>query len=173
MTTHARRPPGRTPLKEVLLTTAAALAGLLSLAAVAALTGLGLFALPFVASAVLVATAPGVAFARPRSVLLGHLSASALALAVTSVTGPSVWTAAVAAALSTAPMLLLRAAHPPAAATAALIGLTAPSPLYLVTPVLAACVVVIAGGALLGRFLPGRPPAAGFAPRSRGQTPSP
>ncbi|TMR94967.1 HPP family protein [Nonomuraea basaltis] len=158
MTTHVRRRAAapRTPLKEVLLATVAALAGLLSLAAVAGLTGLALFALPFVASAGLVALAPGAPFAQPRSILLGHISATAVALALTSMTGPSVWAAAVAAALSTAPMLLLRAPHPPAAATAAVIGLTAPPPLYLVTPVLVASVVVIAGGVLLGRLLPSR-----------------
>ncbi|MDA0636797.1 HPP family protein [Nonomuraea sp. MCN248] len=53
-------------------------------------------------------------------------------------------------------MLLLRAPHPPAAATAALIGLTAPDPVYLLNPVLTASALVIAGGVALGRVLPGR-----------------
>jgi CBS-domain-containing membrane protein len=54
-----------------------------------------------------------------------------------------------------APMLLLRVSHPPAGATAALIGLTAPEPLYLLNPVLLASAVVIGVGVVLGRVLPG------------------
>ncbi|MGW2155449.1 HPP family protein [Nonomuraea sp. NPDC001699] len=145
------RPPGRV----VALATVAALAGLSLLALVTTLTGLELFALPFAASAMIVALAPAAPFAQPRSILLGHLSASALALALTALTGPSVWAAVAAAALSTAPMMLLRAPHPPAGATAALIGLTAPDPVYLLDPVLVAGIVVIAGGVALGRALPG------------------
>ncbi|WP_157253869.1 HPP family protein [Nonomuraea typhae] len=143
------------PLKNVVTATTAALAGLLLLAGITTATGLALFALPFAASAGIVALAPGVPFAQPRSIVLGHLTATALALVIVAVAGPSVWAAAVAAALSTAPMMLLRAPHPPAAATAALVGLTAPEPLYLLNPVLLASVVVIAGGVVLGKVLPG------------------
>lgn len=143
------------PLKNVVSATLAALAGLLLLAAATSVTGLALFALPFAATAGLVALAPSAVFAQPRSIVLGHAGSTVLALALTAVTGPSIWTAAVVAALSTAPMMLLRAPHPPAGATAALIGLTAPDPLYLLTPVVTASAVVIAGGVLLGRLLPG------------------
>ncbi|MEU8321353.1 HPP family protein [Nonomuraea sp. NPDC048881] len=147
--------PARPSGRAVALATAAALAGLSLLALLAGLTGMELFALPFAATAGIVALAPAAPFAQPRSILLGHLSATALALALTALTGPSVWTAVAAAALSTAPMLLLRAPHPPAGATAALIGLTAPDPVYLLDPVLVASVVVIAAGVALGRALPG------------------
>ncbi|MFI6787736.1 HPP family protein [Nonomuraea sp. NPDC050383] len=146
--------PARVPVRTVVTATGAALAALLVLAGVARVSGLALFALPFVASAAIVALAPAAPFAQPRSVVLGHAGATVVALAVTAVGGPSIWTAAVAAALTTAPMLLLRAPHPPAAATAALIGLTAPAPWYLLTPVAVASAVVIASGVLLGRLLP-------------------
>lgn len=146
--------PARPSARVVLVTTGAALAGLLLLAVVTSLSGLALFALPFAATAGIVAIAPAAPFAQPRSILLGHLSAAALALLVTLLLGPSLWTAVIAAALSTAPMLLLRAPHPPAGATAALIGLTSPDPTYLLSPVLVASVVVIAGGVLLGKILP-------------------
>ncbi|MGW4469983.1 HPP family protein [Nonomuraea sp. NPDC004354] len=142
-------------LKSVLTATLAALAGLLLLAAVTSFTGLALFALPFAATAGIVALAPSAPFAQPRSIVLGHVSATVVALALTALAGPSVWTAAVAAALSTAPMMLLRAPHPPAGATAALVGLTAPAPLFLLSPVVTASAVVIAGGVVLGRILPG------------------
>ncbi|GAA2297112.1 hypothetical protein GCM10010149_52020 [Nonomuraea roseoviolacea subsp. roseoviolacea] len=147
--------PARAPLPNVVKATGAALAALLVLAGVTGLSGLALFALPFVASAAIVALVPAAPFAQPRSIVLGHVSATVVALAVTAVAGPSIWAAAVAAALTTAPMLLLRAPHPPAAATAALIGLTAPAPWYLLTPVVTASAIVIASGVLLGRLLPG------------------
>ncbi|NUW32702.1 HPP family protein [Nonomuraea sp. SMC257] len=147
--------PARAPLSNVVKATGAALAALLVLAGVTSLSGLALFALPFVASAAIVALVPAAPFAQPRSIVLGHVAATVVALAVTGVAGPSIWAAAVAAALTTAPMMLLRAPHPPAAATAALIGLTAPAPWYLLTPVAAAGAIVIASGVLLGRLLPG------------------
>lgn len=136
--------------------TAAALAGLLVLAAITASTELDLFALPFAASAAIVALAPGAPFAQPRSILVGQGTASLLAMAITAVTGPSVWVAAVAAGLATVPMLLLKAPHPPAAATAALIGLTDPDPVYLLNPVLTASIVVVLTGVALGKALKGR-----------------
>ncbi|MFD1930469.1 HPP family protein [Nonomuraea mangrovi] len=165
MTTSTGRPvtptaqpvtsPARPSARAVLVTTTATLAGLLLLAIVTSATHLPIFALPFAASAAIVAVAPAAPFAQPRSILLGHLSATALALVITALAGPSIWAAAVAAGLATAPMLVLRAPHPPATATAALIGLTDPGPIFLLNPVLAASVVVVLGGIVLGRALPG------------------
>jgi len=143
-------------LVPVVLATAAATAALLALAAVATLTRLPLFALPFAASAAIVALAPASPFAQPRSIVVGHVLGAGVALAAAALLGPSVWTAALAAGLTTAPMLLLKVAHPPATATAALVGLTAPEPMFLISPVLAASVVVVASGLVLGRALPGR-----------------
>ncbi|MEV0586649.1 HPP family protein [Nonomuraea sp. NPDC050310] len=135
--------------RAALLITGVALAQLLLLAAITATTGLHLFALPFAASAAIVALAPAAPFAQPKGILVGHLTATVLALAVTAAAGPSVWAAAVAAGLSLAPMVLLKAPHPPAVATAALVGLTAPEPLFLLNPVLAGSLVVIAAGWVL------------------------
>ncbi|MDI2129888.1 HPP family protein [Yinghuangia seranimata] len=148
--------PTRPTLTAVLITTGATVAALLLLALAASASHLRLFALPFAASAAIVAVAPAVPFAQPRSIVLGHLSAALVALAATAVAGPSLWTAAVAAGLATAPMLLLRAPHPPATATAALIGLSAPNISYLLNPILPASLIVIGAGLLLGRVLPGR-----------------
>ncbi|WP_158297201.1 HPP family protein [Zhihengliuella sp. ISTPL4] len=141
---------------EALLTTAATTASLLVLAGVATLTGLPLFALPFAASAAIVALAPASPLAQPRNVVLGHVVGAAVALGAATILGPSVWTAAIAAGLSTAPMLLLKVPHPPATATVALVGLTAPDPLFLVSPVLVAAAVVVATGIVLGRLIPAR-----------------
>ncbi|MDI2128492.1 HPP family protein [Yinghuangia seranimata] len=148
-------PPSKRPAVTVVLaSTGATVAALLLLAAVSSATHLHLFALPFAASAAIVAFAPHVPFAQPRAIVGGHVSASLVALLVTWIAGPSVWTAAVAAGLATAPMLLLRAPHPPATATAALIGLSHPHVSYLLNPVLPAALLVIAGGFVLGRILP-------------------
>ena len=147
--------PPRPPLRQVAVRTAAALIGLLLLAGAAGLSGLALFALPFAATAGIIAVAPASPFAQPRSVLAGHLSAAVVGLTVTALLGASLWSSAIAAGLSTVPMLLLRAPHPPAGATAAFIGLTAPGWLFLLDPVLIASVLVIAGGYAVGRLLPG------------------
>ncbi|MEV0644173.1 HPP family protein [Phytomonospora sp. NPDC050363] len=154
MTAPVTAPP-RPPLSHVAARTAAALAGLLLLAATAGLTGLALFALPFAATVGIIAVAPSAPFAQPRSILLGHLSGAATGLTAATILGRSPWTAAIAAAVSTAPMLLLRAPHPPAGATAALVGLTAPGWIFLLDPVLPASIVAVLGGVAVGRVLRG------------------
>ncbi|WP_153541070.1 HPP family protein [Actinomadura macrotermitis] len=148
--------PPRPAAHAVLFTTLGTLGGLLLLAAITTVTGLPMFVLPFVASLAIISVAPAVPFSQPRSVLLGHLSAALPAFAVVAALGPSVWSAVLAAGLATAPMMLLRAPHPPANATAALIGLTGPAPLFLADALLPAVLVVIAAGLLMGRALPGR-----------------
>lgn len=147
--------PPRPSAADLAATTVAALIALTLLAAASA-AGWGLFVLPFAASAAVVAMAPATPLAQPRSIVAGHLSAAVVALALTAVTGPSVWAGAIAAGLAVAPVLHLRAPHPPAVATAALVGLTGPDPLFLLIPVLAASAVVIAVGVLAGLALPGR-----------------
>jgi CBS-domain-containing membrane protein len=64
------------------------------------------------------------------------------------------YAATAAVAVSIAIMLLLRAPHAPAAAAAALIGLTDPGVGYLLDPLMPALVLVIATPLLAGRFLP-------------------
>ncbi|HEY1176413.1 MAG TPA: HPP family protein [Phytomonospora sp.] len=147
--------PPRPPLTHIAARTGAALAGLLFLAGAASLTGHPLFALPFAATVGIIAVAPTAPFAQPRSILLGHLGGAATGLAATALLGRSAWTAAIAAALSTVPMLLMRAPHPPAGATAALVGLTAPGWLFLLDPVVPASLVAIAGGVIVGKVLRG------------------
>jgi CBS-domain-containing membrane protein len=132
-----------------------ALTGLLALAALQELSTLGVFALPFAASVALVALAPSVSLAQPRALLLGHLSAALIALAGTALAGPSTWTASATTATAITCMIVLRAPHPPAAATAALIGLTGPDPWFLL-PVLLASLLVIAVAALVGQAFPTR-----------------
>ncbi|MFG2058621.1 HPP family protein [Micromonospora sp. NPDC048930] len=135
-------------------------AGALLLAAMALLagaertTGRDVFALPFVASAAVLAMAPRAPLARPAAVLRSYPVCAAVAVAVTAVTGPSAWAATASAVLSVVLMLLLRAPHAPAAVGAALIGLTAPGPGYLLDTVLPAVAVVLGAALIGGRLLP-------------------
>lgn len=155
MTTTSAIAAPRPPMTHVALRTISALIGLLLLAAVTQASGLWLFALPFAATAGIIAVAPTAPFAQPRSIVLGQLSGALTGFATTAVLGPSIWTAAIAAALSTAPMLILRAPHPPAGATAAFVGLTAPGWFFLVNPVLIASVLLVLVGWVIGKLLPG------------------
>jgi CBS-domain-containing membrane protein len=131
-----------------------ALATMLLLATTDRLFGFGVFAIPFIATAAVVAMAPAAPLARPKAIVLSYPAATILALVITHFLGPSMYTATAAVAVSIAIMLLLRAPHAPAAAAAALIGLTDPGVGYLLEPLVPALVVVIATPLLGGRFLP-------------------
>lgn len=139
---------------KVLVPTIAGLVGLLALAALQSATGAAVFALPWVAAMGIIAIAPQAPFVQPRAMLLGQLSAGVVGLAAVAVLGPSIWTAAIAAGLATAPMMLLKAPHPPATATAALIGATGPSVWFLLDPILLASAATVLVGWALGRVLP-------------------
>ncbi|MGW5671538.1 HPP family protein, partial [Micromonospora sp. NPDC003776] len=130
------------------------LATMALLAAAERLTGRDVFALPFVASAAVLAMAPRAPLARPAALLLSYPTCTVLAVAVTTVIGSSAWAATAAAVPSVVLMLLLRAPHAPAAVAAALIGLTGPGPAYLLDTVLPAVAVVLAAALIGGRLLP-------------------
>jgi len=131
-----------------------ALGTVLLLAATERLFGLGVFAIPFIATAAVVAMAPAAPLARPKAIVLSYPAATISALVITLPFGPSMYTATAAVAVSIAIMMLLRAPHAPAAAAAALIGLTDPGVGYLLEPLMPALVVVIAAPLLGGRLLP-------------------
>ncbi|MEU9738925.1 HPP family protein [Micromonospora chersina] len=118
------------------------------------LTGLDVFALPFVASAAVLAMAPRAPLARPTAVLISYASCAPIAVAITAAAGPSVWTATAAAVSSVVAMLLLGAPHPPAAVCAAFIGLTGASPGYPLHTVLPAVAIVLGAALVSARLLP-------------------
>lgn len=118
------------------------------------LTGLDVFALPFVATAAVLAMAPRAPLARPAAVLISYASCAPIAVAITAAAGPSVWTATAAAVSSVVAMLLLEAPHAPAAVCAAFIGLTGTSPGYPLHTVLPAVSIVLGAALVSGRLLP-------------------
>lgn len=144
----------RTAMIHAVAAGSVALATLLLLATTERLFGLGVFAIPFIATTAVVAMAPSAPLARPKAIVISYPAASVGALLITFAAGPSMYTATAAVAVSIAVMLLLRAPHAPAAAAAARIGLTDPGVGYLVEPLLPALVVVIITPLLGGRFLP-------------------
>ncbi|WP_168788579.1 HPP family protein [Paraburkholderia aromaticivorans] len=108
------------------------------LGAIGKLTGLPLLIAPFGASSVLLFAAPDSAFARPRNLMLGHLIASAIGLAVFWGAGAGIWQAAVAVGAAIAAMQLTRTVHPPAGADPLVIMLAGGmSPRFLLLPILA------------------------------------
>lgn len=101
-------------------------------------TGMSLLIAPFGASSVLLFGAPDSAFAQPKNLVLGHLIASAVGLAVLGVGGVGIWQMAVAVGLAIAAMQLTRTVHPPAGADPLVIMLAGGASIqFLLVPVLA------------------------------------
>ncbi|MEU4420316.1 hypothetical protein AB0F81_06790 [Actinoplanes sp. NPDC024001] len=73
------------------------------LAAMEALTHQDVFALPFLATAAVVAMAPRAPLARPAAILIGYAASALIAVGVTAAAGPSMWAATVSAVQSTSP----------------------------------------------------------------------
>jgi CBS-domain-containing membrane protein len=79
---------------------------------------------PFGASAVLLYGAPSAPFSQPRSLLGGHIISALVGVIVSNIFGTGYVAVAFGVALAIVCMLLARAVHPPAGATA-LLGVTA------------------------------------------------
>jgi CBS-domain-containing membrane protein len=128
--------------------------------------GLSTFAIPFAATATILATAPDGPAARPRAVLLGYVVALVPALGAVALVGASITVAVVATGLAILTMSVARAVHPPAAAAATMVGMHGTGWSFLLDgalPAMAVLVALGAAGSLLGRSRtdllrpPGRP----------------
>jgi CBS-domain-containing membrane protein len=105
----------------------------------------GLFLLGSVgASALLIFVLPEAPLSQPRSVVLGHLSASAIALGCLALFGTPWWGVGVATGLSIGFMMLTRTLHPPAGSNAMIVFLTKPAWSVLLLSTLASTVALIA-----------------------------
>lgn len=131
--------------------------------------GLSTFAIPFAATATILATAPDAPASRPRVVLVGYAVALVPALGAVSVLGASTTVAVVATGLAILLMRLADALHPPAAAAATMVALHGTGWPFLLDGALPAMAVVVglgAAGGLLRRSRvgvlrpPGRPEVA-------------
>jgi CBS-domain-containing membrane protein len=100
----------------------------------------------------LIASASALPLAQPRNVIAGQLVSALVGFAVLAVGGPGIWTAATAGGLALGAMLLLRVAHSPAAATAVIVGATAPPAARFLELLAAATVILVAFGVLGARI---------------------
>ncbi|MFF6773499.1 HPP family protein [Streptomyces sp. NPDC012637] len=132
--------------KPALLGTLATVASLVVLVALGEATGHLLMIAPLAATAMIICSTPALPPAQPRGVVLGQLGSGALGLVAVALFGRSLWAAAVAAGLSVGLMLLLRAVHAPAAATAVLAVLQDPRPVsFLVLLAVGSVLLVLLG----------------------------
>ncbi|MFE6225099.1 MULTISPECIES: HPP family protein [unclassified Streptomyces] len=144
-------PPPRPRPAVVLLATAVSTAALLLLVALGTVLHHPLLIPPLAASMALVAASPDLPLSQPRSVVGGQLLSALAGFAVLAVAGPGLWSAAVAGGLALGVMMLARAPHSPAAATAVIVALGAP-PFWTFTGLLlASCVLLVAVGLLAAR----------------------
>ncbi|MEU9294890.1 HPP family protein [Streptomyces sp. NPDC048266] len=119
---------------------------LVILVALGEATGQLLMIAPLAATAMIICSTPLLPPAQPRGVMLGQVGSGVLGLAAVALFGRSLWVAAVAAGLSVGLMLLLRAVHAPAAATAVLAVLQDPAPLrFLVLLAVGSALLVLVG----------------------------
>jgi CBS-domain-containing membrane protein len=98
---------------------------------------------PFVTSIVLVLTLPHSEASRPYCVVVGHMCSSLAGLAALLLLGQGTSASAVGVGLAGFLMLALRAPHPPAGIDAFLIALNGLSLRWILSPVLAGCILLV------------------------------
>ncbi|MFI6339429.1 HPP family protein [Streptomyces sp. NPDC050535] len=116
--------------------------GLTVLVAVGALTQQTALVPPLAATMAIVTATPHSPLAQPRHVIGGHMLACLVCFAVLALGWHGPWAAAVACGIACGLVLALKAAHPPAMATAVMIMLAHPPATHFV-PLLAAGAVLL------------------------------
>ncbi|MFE5766711.1 HPP family protein, partial [Streptomyces sp. NPDC056492] len=139
----AGRAPARPTTAAAFHSTSAVTAVLLGLVGIGALLHEPVLIPPLAASAALVHSAPALPLAQPRSVVVGHLLATAVGYLALTVAGSSAWVAAVAAGVTLALLMAARTPHSPACATAVVIVLQSPAPARFVPLLFGATVLLV------------------------------
>ncbi|MFD3456132.1 HPP family protein [Streptomyces sp. NPDC058691] len=116
--------------------------GLTVLVAVGVLLHQTVLVPPLAATAAIVTATPASPLAQPRHVLGGHMLSCLVCFTVLAFGWRGPWAAAVACGIACGLVLVLKAAHPPAMATAVMIMLTHP-PAHRFVPLLAAGLVLL------------------------------
>lgn len=98
----------------------------------------------FGASALLLFVLPEAPLSQPRSVVLGHLSASLIALSCLALFGSPWWAVGAATGLSVGFMMATRTLHPPAGSNAIIVFLAKPGWTVLVGSTLAGTIALVA-----------------------------
>lgn len=143
----ASKAPARPPLPLTLGATLTAAAALTTLVGLGVLSGHLLLIPPMAASMALIAGAPTLPLAQPRSVVGGQVISAAVGVAV-GLVSHSLWAAALAGGLALGAMILTRTSHSPAAASAAIGATTLEGQLSFVACAGLATVVLVLFGVL-------------------------
>lgn len=115
---------------------------------------IGMFIVPFGASAVLAFAAPGAPFSQPRNILGGHMVAALSGIVVYMLTGASAfWAIGLASGLAITLMVLTKTVHPPAGATALIPVINGiADPIWAISPVLVGALVLVIVALLYNNF---------------------
>ena len=131
----------------------------ISLAAwLSATTGQPLLMAPLGASCFLMFVVPDNPVAQPRNVIGGHVVSALTGMAVITLLGSAWWAMGLGVGLAIIAMRLTQTNHPPAASDPLLLMLSpfgAPGWGFLLTPVLAGAVLVVAVAVVFNRLRPG------------------
>ncbi len=149
---HRHQPPH--PLHVSIKAGAGALLGIALVALLGQASSWPLLIAPFGATAVLLFSLPDSPLSQPAHVVGGHVAATLLALLLRSVLPMNWWTVALAVGLAVALMAVLRVTHPPAGADPIVVFLGDPGFMFLVVPVLAGSVLLVALATLIHRLPP-------------------
>ncbi len=142
MTTRKNR-YRRLNLKRIITSSLGATLGIASIAYLSLAAGMPALMPPLGATCFIAFVIPDSAFARPKSIIGGHLFSSAVGLFFLHLLGPSPLSFALATGCAIAAMQLLRIQHPPAAADPLLILLQPPLSFdFLLMPVLSGSIVL-------------------------------
>lgn len=154
------RPHGAPPPRPGLGHSAASWAG--AAAAIAAIVWLGEISgvpwlmAPFGATCVIVFGLPDSPLAQPRNVVGGHVVSALVGLVCLALFPVAWWSLAVAVATAVLLMQLTRTVHPPAGANPLVVMLAAAPWSFLLTPVLAGALTIVAIALACNNLAPGR-----------------
>ncbi|MCL7931084.1 HPP family protein [Halomonas llamarensis] len=139
------------------------LAGLGAMLCITALSSLGsavqssvwLMA-PFGATMVILFGLPESPLAQPKNIIVGHLLTTAIGLSVAVLVGVAPWSMGVAVGLAVSLMMLTNTTHPPAGANPLVVMLAGEHWDFLLMPVAAGAVLIVAFGVVYHRFISGQ-----------------
>ncbi|WP_431026012.1 HPP family protein [Halomonas sp. H5] len=112
---------------------------------------------PFGATMVILFGLPESPLAQPRNVIVGHLLTTAIGLSVATWMDITPWSMGLAVGLAVGLMLLTNTTHPPAGANPLVVMLAGEHWDFLLMPVAAGAVLIVAFGVIYHRLVSGKP----------------
>ncbi|MDC8803222.1 HPP family protein [Halomonas pacifica] len=112
---------------------------------------------PFGATMVILFGLPDSPLAQPRNVIVGHLLTTAIGLSVATLMNITPWSMGLAVGLAVGLMLLTHTTHPPAGANPLVVMLAGEHWDFLLMPVAAGAILIVAFGVIYHRLISGQP----------------